>query len=230
MKKIATLLIISILLSIATDAMAKKRRRRSFRSKQRIGTMLYGAKVTFGASNVYGKFNANAGKFKFGTELGMVGSYQFAQDAYLIISPSYAYYGSSVDNANPPAAITSENVNYRFHYISLPIQVRFDLSNFYAALGPQINFLVSAKGYHKYKGNFTYFENESVTESLNRFDVGGRISFGYKFEMGMFIELSYYNSFGDITKDTPSDNSLPISKNYNTNSYIGLGVGILLQR
>lgn len=230
MKKITLFFTVFILLCVVTDSFGK--RRTSYTKRAAIGSIDFGARAIIGTSNIYGKFYEEPGKFRVATNLEVVGSWLFTKDIYLLTGVGYGYYGANMTNSNlSNPNIASETHGYKLHYVTIPIQVEFSLNKFFIAIGPQVNLLVAANDYYSIQTinnpNQSYFLLEPI-KTLNKVDVGGRVTVGYKLGYGIKMELSYFNSFTDLTIHPSPNNDRVISTNYNTNAFIGLGLSYFI--
>ncbi|MBN1113384.1 MAG: PorT family protein [Bacteroidales bacterium] len=228
----ATVLLAIIILIWSTNEASGKTRRKSYGKRARIGSIEVGGRTIVGISNVYGKFYEIPGEFKPSVNLEIVGSWLFNKDITLLTGLGYGYYGSDMTNTNPSSdKITLETHTYKLHYLTIPVQVEFTVNNFFIGVGPQVNILLKANDYIQRKTDnnpkLAYFTLEDIA-TVNNIDVGGRVSLGYKFSSNLKLELSYFNSFTDLTFHPSKNDERVISKNYNTNAFIGIGISYLI--
>lgn len=97
----------------------------------------------------------------------------------------------------------TENAKLMLNYLTLPVLAKytFEDAGFAAYLGPQIGYLLSAKG--KYGG-----ETEDIKEEVKSTDISGIIGVGYFLPMGVGLSARYQLGLSNIAKDTEGEGSL----------------------
>lgn len=79
--------------------------------------------------------------------------------------------------------------SYNLSYINIPVLVQYNASGFYAETGPQIGFLMSAKGKVEVDGEEV--ADEDIKESLKSINVSWAIGLGYKLKSGIGFGARY---------------------------------------
>ena len=90
-----------------------------------------------------------------------------------------------------------------YDYLTLPVLAKysFEEAGFGAYLGPQIGYLLSAKG--KYGG-----ETEDIKEEVKSTDISGIIGVEYFLPMGVGLSARYQLGLSNVAKDTEDEGSV----------------------
>ena len=96
-----------------------------------------------------------------------------------------------------------DRVNYNLNYINIPLLVQFtSASGFYAEVGPQIGFLMSAKADTKIGGTSSDTE---IKDQLKTANFSAAIGAGFRMSSGLGIGARYNVGLGSIAEDSNSD-------------------------
>ena len=86
-------------------------------------------------------------------------------------------------------------------YIDLPVMVKFyPIERLSAELGPNVAFLMSAKGSKYNSVTDTTDPNGDVKDSYNTVDYGMNIGAGYELKQGIMFQLRYNIGLSDVSK------------------------------
>ena len=88
-------------------------------------------------------------------------------------------------------------------YISLPVLAKYKKDGFSAFLGPQVNFLVSAK--EKLDGSSS---SEDFKDQVKSTEIAGVLGVGYTLVDGFGFDARYQLGLSDISKDDASEGSI----------------------
>lgn len=121
----------------------------------------------------------------------------------------YGYYGYG----------TSNKLN--LSYIDIPVMVKFyPIQRLSAELGPNVAFLMSAKGLKYDAATGTTDTTGDIKDNYNTVDFGMNIGAGYELKQGIMFQLRYNIGLSDVSK------SQNLQKNYtDKNAVIQLSVG-----
>jgi hypothetical protein len=87
---------------------------------------------------------------------------------------------------------------YKTDYINLPVLFQYNSSGFYGETGPQVGFLVSAKG--ESGGN-----SEDIKDSFKSINFSWAVGLGYKMSNGFGIGARYNIGLGNIADDADTN-------------------------
>jgi hypothetical protein len=109
---------------------------------------------------------------------------------------------------------TDYEATFRSDYLKLPLLLGFTQGGFFAALGPQVGYLVHGRNsYHFHDYSPTTGISPGITESANtdlryrqRWEFSAVASVGYRWGCGVGIELRYSDTFASQSHDGLSSN------------------------
>lgn len=144
-----------------------------------------------------------------GLEIGVLGDFPISKSVSIQPEISYSSLGTKMSSGG-------DNVKYRLDYITVPLLAKYSLPNgFGIYAGPQVGFLLSAKGKFSNSG-----EKEDVKSALKSTDFF--ITFGteYNFQNGIAVYARYNHGLVNIY-DIDADGSI-----HNTSFGFGLAYKI----
>lgn len=175
----------------------------------------------------------------FGIEAGDM----FTDMVGVQVEADYAWLGQKYTKVPLPFSGTLLNETYNLNYFSVPVLLKYSggdyKSRFTAMIGPQFNFLTSAKGSASiYKSDNTMpamslASNADITNHFNSTDVGLLIAAGGDItihnDMYLSIELRLYYGFNTINKNKEEvmlSNANTTENEQLQNAYAGICVGL----
>lgn len=136
-------------------------------------------------------------KMKIGFNIGVTGDIAFSDMFSFHPELVFSAQGAKYDVSDIDASLN-------FNYLNLPLLVRYNNpSGFYAELGPQVGFLMSAK--EKVED-----EDEDIKDSFKGIDFGAALGIGYQMKNGFGFGARYALGLSNIldTEDEESDVSV----------------------
>lgn len=183
MKK--TYLALALMLGVASAAQAQ--------------SATFGIKAGASLTNYTGK-GADGADYKFGFHGGLVANLA-VNDAFSI-QPELLY---SMKGAKTTINFLGTNVNFKetLHYIDVPVLAHINAGGLFFELGPQVGFLVAAKGSIDANGQS---DSGDIKSDFKTVDFGYAAGLGYQVANGPGIGLRYNGGFIDVSKnDSNSD-------------------------
>ncbi len=107
------------------------------------------------------------------------------------------------------------------NYLSVPIMLKFyPIEGLSLQAGPQIGFLLSAKGKMEISGTSSddITEEEDIKDEFESIDFGVGFGLGYKMDMGLFFDARYVLGMINVAKEIDDDE-------YVKNNVIQLSIG-----
>ncbi|MGI4738453.1 MAG: porin family protein [Janthinobacterium lividum] len=177
MKK--TIFLLALGLGISTVAQAQYRGRG--------GNVSLGVKAGASLTDFVGTDAKNAFTNRFGYHAGVFANIGFAR--LFAFQPELIY-------SQKGAKTNAVDINYRLHYIDVPLAFHVNTDGFFFEAGPQVGFLVAAK-----------YEVGSVsTDVKNNYktvDFGYLGGLGYQLKHGLGVGLRYNGAFTNVYKPIP---------------------------
>ncbi|KAA3440772.1 porin family protein [Rufibacter hautae] len=171
-----------------------------------------GLKAGVNVSSVVGKDEENLGNL-LGLHAGGFLDYglteQFSIRPELLYSMKGFYAEADEEDFEYKSYLTT-------HYIELPVLARFKAGNFFVEAGPTFSYLLSAKT--REEGELLgeeFEETKTVTDELNKFDLGVAAGFGYQFQSGLGLGLRYTRGLSKLDKSEEA-------KVYNSSFQLGV--------
>ena len=113
----------------------------------------------------------------------------------------YSRQGSKIKTTD---GTTTDNGKLNFGYINVPILFKYnDPSGFFAEIGPQAGFLLSAN----VKDNGTG-QSQDLKSNLKSFDFSGVLGIGYLSSLNIGIDARYNLGFLNMVKSSPGSGSI----------------------
>lgn len=157
----------------------------------------FGIKAGASLTNFTGK-NVEGAAYKFGFNGGLVANFGI-NDAFSI-QPELLY---SMKGAKVKDSAFDEKVTA--HYIDVPVLAHINAGGLFFELGPQIGFLVAARGSGSSNGNSI---SQDIKSDYNTVDFGYAAGLGYQMPAGPGIGLRYNGGFTDVVKDNSGGNAV----------------------
>ncbi|AMJ64467.1 porin family protein [Hymenobacter sp. PAMC 26628] len=98
------------------------------------------------------------------------------------------------------AKTNAVDVNYRLHYVDVPLAFHVNTDGFFFEAGPQVGFLVAAK----YQAGNT---STDITSSYKSIDFGYLAGLGYQLKHGLGVGLRYNGAFTNFPKSSMNGNT-----------------------
>jgi len=136
---------------------------------------------------------------KFGFNGGLVANFGIAD--IVSIQPELLY---SMKGAKTEGNFFGTNVKYKetLHYIDVPVLAHVNAGGLFFEAGPQIGFLVAARGAADANGQSG---SGDIKDNFKTVDFGYAAGLGYQLENGPGIGLRYNGGFTDIYKGNNGD-------------------------
>jgi hypothetical protein len=178
MKK-TSLILLALLAGGSTAAQAQYRGRG--------GNVSLGVKAGGSLTDFVGADTKNAFNNRFGFHAGVFANIGFAK--LFAFQPEIIY-------SQKGAKTNAIDINYRLHYIDVPLTFHVNTDGFFFEAGPQVGFLVAAK-----------YEVGSVSTdtkgSFKAVDFGYLGGLGYQLKHGLGVGLRYNGAFSNLYKAVP---------------------------
>lgn len=159
----------------------------------------FGVKAGLNINTITGGYLSGTSKvgFHVGGLAEIKLSDKFAIQPELLLSTkgaSYNYYGYGFGNAGEEdIALT---------YIDMPVMAKFFvIERLSIEAGPQIGFLMSAKGLKYNENTDTYDAKGDIKDNFNSTDFGFNVGAGYELNNGVMFQARYTIGLSDITKE-----------------------------
>jgi hypothetical protein len=182
MKK-STLVLLAISLSISTAAQAQKRGGSH--------NVSLGLKAGASLTDFVGADATNRYNNRFGFHGGVF--------ANIGLTPLFAFQPELI-YSQKGAKTNAVDVNYRLHYIDVPLAFHVNTGGLFFEAGPQVGFLVAAK--YQYGSAST-----DVQSGYNSVDFGYLFGLGYQLKHGLGVGLRYNGGFTNVAKATTIGNT-----------------------
>lgn len=182
MKKL-TLVLLAFMLGFSTVAQAQRRGRGG-------SDVSLGLKAGASLTNLTGNDAKNLDNL-FGFHAGVF--------ANITLSSLFAFQPELLYSQKGFKSSAANDYNLRLHYIDVPLAFHVNTGGLFFEAGPQVGFLVSAKGN---SGNVSV----DVKEGYNTVDVGYLFGLGYQLKHGLGVGLRYNGGFTSIDKATTIGN------------------------
>ncbi|MHA7057274.1 porin family protein [Aquimarina sp. M1] len=154
----------------------------------------FGAKAGLNVSNLTGDVEDEDSRIAF--HLGAVVEIPIAEKFAFQPELLYSAQGSQSEDFGV-------DFKTNLSYINLPLMFKYYVaSGLSIEAGPQVGFLVSAKG--KAEGN-GIDEEEDIDEFLNGVDLGANFGLGYQLDMGLFFQGRYNLGLSNINDEDDAD-------------------------
>ena len=167
------------LLSLATAAQAQYRGRG--------GNVSLGIKAGGSLTSFVGADAKNAFDYRFGFHAGVFANIGFAR--LFAFQPEIIY-------SQKGAKTNAVDINYRLHYIDVPLAFHVNTDGFFFEAGPQVGFLVGAK----YEAGSISTDAKSGYKGV---DFGYLAGLGYQLKHGLGVGLRYNGEFTNCLKEVP---------------------------
>ena len=187
--------------------------------------MSFGVKAGVNLANVGGDVDEDT-DMKLGMHIG--GFAEFMLSEKFAIQPELLFsmkgYKSEYSEAEMGVSVNYEN-KVNLNYIDIPIMAKYYIvEGFDVHAGPQIGFLMSAKGKSKASAtvmgqHYSEETEEDLKDFMNTIDFGLGFGVGYKLDMGVFFNARYnlgLSNIFDVDTDDFSvqNNVIQISAGY----------------
>ncbi|MFD1871938.1 porin family protein [Hymenobacter bucti] len=180
MKK-SILVLLAFMLVFSTVAQAQRRGRSS-------NDVSLGLKAGASMTNLVGDYvkNQNFDNL-FGFHAGVF--------ANITLTQLFAFQPELLYSQKGYKSSAASNYNLRLHYIDVPLAFHVNTGGLFFEAGPQVGFLVAAKGN---SSNVSV----DVKEGYNTVDFGYLFGLGYQLKHGLGVGLRYNGAFTNIDKAT----------------------------
>ena len=161
--------------------------------------------------------NNNESKGKFNLEIGVFGEYMFNDQFAIAPEINYAGAGDRWEGKDMDGYWTG---TYSLSYLQIPVMLKYYINeNISINAGPQLSFLMSAKGVF-IQEDYSDTDDLIREKEIKTNDFGLNIGGSYKMESGLFFDIRYYMGLSGLEYD-------PDSAKYSDfkNSGIKFGVG-----
>jgi opacity protein-like surface antigen len=179
MKK--TIFLLALGLGVSTAAQAQYRGRG--------GNVSLGIKAGASLTDFVGANAKNVFENRFGFHAGVFANIGLTK--LVAFQPELLY-------SQKGAKTNAVDINYRLHYIDVPLAFHVNTDGFFFEAGPQVGFLVAAK---REVGNVS----EDI-KSYNTVDFGYLAGLGYQLKHGLGVGLRYNGAFTNFPKSTTNGN------------------------
>jgi opacity protein-like surface antigen len=182
----------------------------SYFAQAQDGGIKLGLKAGINYSNITGD-DASSADPKFGFHLGAFADYGINEMVSIRPELLYSTKGfkmeESESNIAEPGDKLSIDYTQEMNYLDVPVLAHVKQGNFFFEVGPQISFLLSAKGTAKvtYKAadgsSDSEEDSESSTEGMKSVGFGYALGAGYELANGVALGLRYNGDFTSISED-----------------------------
>ena len=178
-----SIITIALLTSIASTAQAQYRGRG--------GNVSLGLKAGASLTDFVGADAKNIFNNRFGFHAGIFANIGLTR--LVAFQPEVLY-------SQKGAKTNAVDVNYRLHYIDVPLAFHINTDGFFFEAGPQVGFLVAAK----YQSGSA---STDVTPSYKSVDFGYLAGLGYQLKHGLGLGLRYNGAFTNFPNSSVNGNT-----------------------
>jgi opacity protein-like surface antigen len=153
--------------------------------------------------------DANNAESRTGFHAGAVAEFKLSENFSIQPELLYSQMGSKTnESVNEFGVNFREEVSNKYDYISLPILAKYYIiKGLSIEAGPQIGFLVSAKGeLDRTVNGESISTSADVKDSTKSIDFGLAGGLAYDLPVGLFFQARYYAGISNIADEEGSDN------------------------